>query len=666
MKSPPILLLIILLSLISAASARAEKRGIFLFQGLHQWVNFDYNYDGQSTSTRGSGSSSSQQHFEEKYHLGIDYSILNPNFFRGKLVGDFRLGQELSDNNGTSSSGDQRGIDYNISGEFFHRAPLTVNFFSLSQNNHIQSPFIPAYDLTTDSNFFQLTLKNRILPTVFSYNRTSNETSGLADDRKQLTQQFRIQNHYSYRGISVSDLTFTAFTDHSDSAGGTKVFDSRKYDIDFRNVLSAGTGPRTATLTSSLLVDQSSNIAIDKSLSLNESLTVHLGKGLMTGADYSLLTRETRFQSRAPTSQTSNMGRTYLQHSLFQSLTTRIDVNTRQDRLSSGSEDDYGGNFSVAYVKRLPKSGSLQLQFLQQYQVTDRSVFNANVFVFDERHTVVPSIGNSAIPDDVKLDNPNVDWSTLIVQNLDPLKNPLVRDIDYELVLLGSNTFIRPKSAKILIGDTLIVAYAYQTNPQIKYDTSSRNASATVVLNEGRYRFYANYSEIRQGLLAGRADTVRLLSGTTYRFGFETNLEYLKYGSDVEIASSVDEKHKSAQGFVNYQLEFAKGLLSLTLADRYLVTELTQTGSSSTAINSVNAGLTYSRNIFSSAQMSFYGLVSDSRGDDVSRNDISARFTLRWVLGKFTMSLLAQEDWRFVKDLTTRNDQLQVRLQRFF
>jgi hypothetical protein len=230
---------------------------------------------------------------------------------------------------------------------------------------------------------------------------------------------------------------------------------------------------------------------------------------LRTFYRYSLLT--SRVEDVDTTNQSATVG---LNHRLYQSLFTTIDLHGEDNRTTGFALRTYGAAASVSYRKQIPY-GSLQLSYAARYDQRDRQAALAQVPVFGERQVL-----SGTIP--VTLTNDQVITSTVVVSNAARTQT-FVEGLDYRLILIGVQTRIqRLIGGNILDGETVLVDYAFQTGGTAAYTLFDQNYQAS--LNLFRHlNLFARFRNAPQRLVSG-TPTLPLNSVRSTLYGVSVDL----------------------------------------------------------------------------------------------------------------------------------------------
>lgn len=650
-----------LLLVLTSNDSFGEQRALFLLDNLRQSLEFTYQYDGRESGTDGGANiDSRQQRLEEIYHFGINYAIFDPRILKGRFAADGKLTQETFDNNDSSGSGHGTDYQYSLDGTLLSQKPTPISFFSRSGTSYVQRLFSKSYDLTTDSNGAAVAYNNRYLPALFTYSRVTNETTGLEQDRHQQTENFLFTLSNTFRQWSRTEVALSRFTDNTHLKGGGAEIDSNTDTITASNNLSwESAGLRRSLYSLYRFIGDSGERQEDLSY-LQESLLWDLGKALRFGADYLFSHR------RAPSLiETEHQGRTWLEHRLFQSLTSRIILKVRETDRSIGRETFTAGAVDLVYRKNLSPQNGLQLEFAQAVDVTNRKLNDSRLTAPDE--TFVASM---VAP--YRLQHANVATETVTLRSTVPgnlhFTVPFAEGVDYTLAQVGAFTEIRIiPGGNIVEGvDSLVVSYQYLDNPDIRYATYQRRIGGALTLMDSRYRFYASLDQSNQDLLAGQPDVLQLNDLDVWRIGAEfANEQQTALLEYVDFYSTLD-RHRSIEGSWRYGLTNGNNDLTLHLNERYTRFETVSSNNGRKWENLVSSSAVYRRALSSVAQLRIKADYAKALGDEVDRDDISTGASIQMRINKFILTLTSLISWQKNESDLIRNDLVRLEVVRFF
>ncbi len=659
-----LVLVLLLLLILPLDTALAQRRGLFLLSDLRQKVDFNYQYDGQeSSSDRGPTVRSRQQRFEEIYHVAIRYALYDPQLLKGNFAAAGKLSQEtFVSSGGSSGNGHSTDFEYSLDGILLSRKPYPVNFFSRYETSFVVRQYSPGYDLTSDSNGVGVALNNSYVPMQFSYSRTTSETSGLLADRQETTEYYLASFTNNFREISRSELSLARYLDNSTLKGGGDLANSRTDDLSFTNNLAWTTSGKRRSLYSFYRFREETGNRDERLSIWQESLNWDLGLALKSGLDYWRTRRRSASQI-----QEENQGRAWLEHQLFRSLTTRVSFLARQTDESGGREQFTSGTVQIGYQKELPAQGRLQFEFAQSLDITDRNLKDAQLTSPEEAFT-------ASIISPYRLLHPNTIAGTIILRNASPTNLhftvPYVLNADYTLNQVGAFTEIQINpGGEVVDGvDKLVVAYDYLENPDIKYETSSRRVGGSLSLLDNRYRFYGSVEDSRQEVLAGRPELLQLNNYFAYRLGMETNLADNSLGCEYVNVDATLDRHQSLEAFWRHARDLGRGSLSVRINDRYTMYEEVSAapGSIKHSENLATAHAVYRRPISDLALLRIKADYAKTSGGGADRDDIGLGLTLQMRVNKFLFNLISQVNWQKTSATLNRNDLVRLEMSRFF
>ncbi|MFA5515854.1 MAG: hypothetical protein WDA20_06150 [Desulfuromonadales bacterium] len=651
---PVITLLILFLAIAgSVAIAAAERKSLFLFKNFNQVVHFTYNFNNYDFSDY----SSTRHRAYEDYVVGTDYAVLDPRLVNGRFSLGFRFKQDRSNSQGDSSTSTGLGVFYDIRGVFGDRGAYPLHFFLNSKIEDFSGKYGIDYQVTTDNYGFSLILRNRYLPSTINYMHSVSEIDGMEIDNKIIRDELSLHVKNSYR-ISQTYLSLTFLDENYRSYVADDDDFTDSAILDFGNTLDWETLGKFRRLNSFLKVWKATGLNERDDLEWSESLAWELGQALHSGAIFSFSrARGERFD------RTATAERGWLQHELFKSLITRLELFARDTDFSPGAEEVVGGRIGWAYRKVLPATGSLNIQLYKQYQVTDRDLENMRQTYPNEAHTV-----NFA--ERLLLNNLNVLPESIAVRNADPLLHigDYQRDVDYTVVQLGALTQIVVTGAGlsnvIEEGMVLLITYDVQVDPNLEFSSDSEGIAGEIRMRGNRYRIFGSYDQVRQDITGGDENALHLTDQNTLRMGFEREWETITLLGEYQRLESDRDVHSSLGGSLRYYTILPDGSLSLYLRDRYWWYDV-DNGAAIDDQNSLTLGGQYRTLLFDSVQTTAtadYQRVMG--GSDSDRIALGADF--RWAFRKLTLSLRSQAGFRRLDGKSTSDQHVRLEITRFF
>ena len=658
MKSPALLFATTLVVGGAATDAAAQVTSLLTLTNLRQSVDLSYRFD----ASEGQLGSSFQNGLTEDYRLSIDYSVYRARLLHGQVSLDLKADQQRHDGQGKSSGLSKGyGILYDINGVLLDRFPYPVNFFLTSNITDIPREYASSYQQKNDTTGMSITLNSKFLPAAFNFSRSSSETDGLESDRLQVSDTYSFGAAHNYHDISNTNFTIFNSRQAGTIKGGGGASDrTGNMDATLNNTFHIGTKELNRILYSRWRIANQRGDNESRSAEIGEYLAWDFGKALTSGLDYSFSRQETPGRS-----QQQNSSRFWLQHKLFQSFSTRLDLMGSSRKFDTGTEQNASGSVSLAYQKILPAESVIHLQGRKQYGMSSNKLTDDKLSVLDEPHTA------SAV-DPLILDEAVIVASTIVVRNADPAVRTLayVENKDYQVRQLGSQTeiFFLVAGSEIHAGDKLKISYQHLVNTHITYAYSSKGVGGDISLFQNRYRIYASWDGSSQELVSGEADQVNLTSTDAYRLGAERRFEAGSFSTEYSSTSTDQDRNQSLSGYLTYGGDYRLGKLSVTASERYVMVEtnpLVNGPGTKRSMNIVSAGASYTRPLENAAVLTATANAMDSRGTIVTDN-LSMSLGVQWTLRRMTISVAGQANFRYTAGVLSSDQHLQMRISRFF
>lgn len=649
----------LLLSWAPGAGQAAQVRLLMLGK-TRQQVDFSYRFDGNQSDDR----SSNRHHLLEGYRFDVDYGVLTPRLLNGHVAAGVRFDQSSVSGTGASGSTDTGfSLMYDITGNLLDKSATPMNFMLQSVLDEVPSSFGPGYQLLSDTYGAGFSINNRYVPVYARFLRVSNETRGLPDDRFQTHDAFLFGAKHAYKEFSTTEFNLSSYDDHSESVTGAQQSDATNFDAALTNDLKFRGERKEHTLRSTFRAVEQAGDTEYRTWSWSESLQSIHGKALRTGLGFTHDDRD--IQGRQ--SQT-NTGRASLQHRLFESLMTQIEVNGRRNTSNIGSDQDVTGRLGVSYWKKLFPGARLQIAANESYGVTDRNLLSTVATIFNEPHQIDAFLLNFFVP----LDNQDPVEESVVVRNQDLLRRPTpyVLGTDYLFDTVAGRRGIRLIGTDFRDGDVLLITYDVLVNPALKYATESRGVSVELATSGGETRYYGSWQNTQQQLRSGRADQVNLIDDlTVYTAGTESRFDSTTLGAEYTRTDSDTENYQSIRGSLRRRGQIANGTYMIYLLDVFSKTapNSTTTGSASQdrSENLLNVGGTFTKNVFESVALLAHSDYAYLSGD-ASRHDLSGSIDLKWRSGKVSVSLQTQLALRTSQGITRQEERIRLDVTRTF
>ena len=647
-------------------SYAAKRRVVFQLANLQQWVDLSYRYTGSATETDAATDRSSREHeFEETYHVGIDYAILSRRLANGSLELDIGSTQLVSHDSTSRDPNDEDaglGLEFLFDMVLFERRPYPVSLVANRTQQRINAPFAENYTLISSTYGVGAAIRHDLFPFQLNYRYFSNETSGLALDRTQISDELVFESTLNWWDFSSTNLrakigsTQTEFEESSRSA-----LETDTYDLSAYNLLIWGDLERKNTLNSGYRLRKDTGSTESRSVQWGEDLTLQLGKGLSVGGDY-------RYNKNASASQqrVENKVGGWIEHRLYESLTTRFDYSTSETEYLTGADQQYRYQSSIAYAKQLPKKSSLNLSYSYGYGELDRNLNDRFLRVFDELVTVAGGTGIGYLNSDAVVAD-----SVTVTVNGGVWDGTELQSGDFDTNPFGNKTEITIDTAKVaLYGTSYLVDYDYETNSSIEYSTTTHTVAASLGLFGQKYRLYSTLSLSDQELIEGADDVSPMTQQTFVQFGIEGNLQETTFGSSYIYLDTSISTDKTWETFLSHLQTIGRNLLTLRMTERYSTIEQKEglvsgyTGGTKNS-NSLMFNIDYRKPLMRNTTMNLWGQLADIRGT-TTQDDLSLGMGLesRWY--RFELFFNGEVTWSLYEETVSREDLLSLKVRRYF
>ncbi len=657
-----LLVFALLLSLgLSPAPAVARPRAILMIRDFHNWLDLDYEYDGRMADSENSKQTYSEHQLTQTYHFDMQYAIYNPRWLHGHLELGLGLQEEWYDGETYGSGSDVSWENsYHLDGIAMDRRSTPVNFFASSQTDSVNRRFDRNYDLTTENYGIGMTFKNRLLPAHVNFMSVRAETDGLELDRIQKTRTYTADCTHAVRDLSLTELSYTRTEDDTSYNGDQPSEDNTCKEFDARNNLSWGEHLKRSYLSSTYHHRRESGYNDLESTDWSESLLWKPGTALKMGLDYHYNQDETAGLERK-----DHKTKAWVEHRLYDSLTSRAWYRNRDSDFSSGKENEYSWLLGLAYEKMLPRESTFNLGYSYEYGETDRNLESGEFFVIDER-LLIDIFGRNTLRQlDIVAD-------TIVVRNQD--KTITYREgSDYLVVPVGRETdLVIPDGSLISTGDIVLVSYDYLVDPDINYSTTINRGYVSLALFQQRYRFYGDVIDSNQELIAPKGDpelAERLYDLTSYTLGFAGIHGAATYGVEYVDYDASTDKRRHVEGFWRCHWYYPRQFFFFSLRDRvtkhYEVDDYS--GDNSGRENTFTASFRYKRRLPLSALFEFQADFLDQRGRQYDRDELDLRASYLLRVGKLVFEARIEEEMEWYENNhRSRDDRVYLKIRRYF
>ena len=666
---------LLFLLVLALPEARAQQRGFLLLDRPLQYVDFNYQFRNQDTSSNGRSTSSDSHRLSPGYFLGLNFAILDPNIFIGNISGSARFDQayysgssesSLYNFYNTSTSGSSSGwrLYYSLSGNIMRRKPVSAAFIAYRTQDWIQQDFAPGYNATTDYLNISSKYRGPVLPTLvrYTYSKTDADNSYYGA-RTYKNSLLELQSNHTYNSLSQTDLSLQyQKTSNSDIFTPEQTY--YQFMASLNNSLLWNFSRNTsASLTSGFTYSNYHGDAYSlNSYQINESMNWFLGRAFKTGANYSYSAQNgsSLNVTDASNSQHSNAVNIWAEHQLYDSLRTRIAGLANFNNYTYGYQNSASGIISLDYNKKLPREAVLTLNFSDTYQRNEQKLSQSTVVQYNEQILVTD------ITQRYPLNFPSV---TTIIEVWDKTQNfKCDTPADYGIETFGFQTFITINpTGRIHTNDVLLVTYGYQLNTDTTYATNTISGGASLSLMNNHYRIFTQYSQTTPYLISGIADYQNQSISRYFNAGIQS---FYANGTTLGFRYNYADTYRNQQNYFYaywwYNGRYGINTYNLTLSDTYTIDNPQHVVfGKSQHLNTLQVSANVSRPVFRNGQIQLSANYLMTRIDTIQDNFyVTLTYSMR--LGKFLLWCTAQSLLNDTSAVTMWNNSINLTMRRYF
>jgi hypothetical protein len=140
---------------------------------------------------------------------------------------------------------------------------------------------------------------------------------------------------------------------------------------------------------------------------------------------------------------------------------------------------------------------------------------------------------------------------------------------------------------------------------------------------------------------------------------------YNKFSLEYNDYSANSTKYSYYEGAWQFNLQLPLSSVSLRVRDRYTMYDQILNRRAYEE-NTVDLGASYTRALFSWAQLTMAVNYFNTQGDSYTRDYVYAKVNLQGRINKLFINLVGQSTWRNSGALNTRDDYVRLELRRYF
>lgn len=643
----------------SNAQAARPPKAFFYYGGLSQWLALQYEANGSDAA----GSGYRSQHlFKEKYHVGLSYSLLNPNFFTGSAALELGLRQHFTTGGGAGDgSGGGSILGYDFTGDLWKTRPYSAGFTLRSSQERINPVGQSSYNLDSDLHSVYLKLKNRLLPSSFSYVDSHTQTSGLRSDRETDRSLFSVQSLFTQRYLGDTrfelrrEIQQTRFATRDDDIFLKRNTFNLSNRLDFK---AAG----SVSLFSRLGWRQEAGTRPLRSTYWGESLSYSPGQALDLALDYSRISQTSGSDTFAQQSLQRNDWRASLRHRLLKSISTQVEAWHSNEVNTQGEREFTQGRLALSYTKTLPEQSRLTLTAGRTLSLTEQQYTDPKAVFREEEVTVV----DPDLP--FYLDAPYIQIETIEITDADT-GLLLEEGVDYTLIPSGSRIFLYVGDSPLIgAGSQLRILYRYVAEPTLKYRSDGLSLGSSLSLYNNKLTLYATFQQNEPEILSGE-DFYSFDASESLILGFATKVPKLSTGGFYSLSTSGRERRESINAHVNLEKSAYRGNFTLRVQNVFTTTETESRedrAASDSASNYLSLQADYRTILLRQTKTKLYGKATNIHSDGRDRNIVTTGLRINYAIKKLTVDFDAYTRWRFIDSQSSREEALYLNFRRLF
>lgn len=456
------------------------------WNGLEGNLELGYEHARQDTTQRnGVDSSFDDDIYRGRLHLRSKrLYFVDPRLVQVNLGIGIGLYRDNNDFRSENVSQDGRLDDYGMDATFFAQKPYSLLLYANKTENRLTQNFGSRTNISTSRKGARATLNEQsfLKDKGFPFFNTSLEVSQLKveEDTSGNGQDFRrdeqhnVLQYDAFKGFQTADLRVNYRYENIDDTlrldkGFTTHTANLNYSVDFGPTLN-----RRWTSINSFI--RRSGLNANDSISANQNLLIHHNVNLTSNYQYTFSQFDSDFG--LATMQSANAS---VSHRLYRNLTSGFNVQGNVADLPEGKTKSYGAGPVFNYRRRISSQGRVSMRASAHYRINDNDLSSETVQVNSEFHQVAadfPLAGPGFLLDELFV----VTESIVIVDRRNGSQLPTTPGIDYEVIVEGDRTRIRPLPTSLVLqaGDRLEVSYRHAVAPSLSFSTESLSLLASI------------------------------------------------------------------------------------------------------------------------------------------------------------------------------------------
>ncbi|MDK2970505.1 MAG: hypothetical protein PWP23_260 [Candidatus Sumerlaeota bacterium] len=430
-------------------------------------IGIEYNYFGETIRRSGGGRTRySNNYLQEYYQARIRGYAYHPRFLTYSAQVKLGLSQQWlkreSPGDSTSSQDNDELVGYDLRVDLFKEHPVSGTVFARRDERILMGLFVDRYLVRTESQGATVRWRNGVAPMDLSFTRSRIDEYGADSSSTTLSDTLEYNLHHSIGKRSQTDVQYRYQSFDRDFQANTFNGDVEReselntHTLQATNRLNLDVAGR-ANLRSTVRYHRQRNNQDLMTYYWQERLQLEHTENLRSYILASFLRNDYSDHRQTDTYR----GEIGVDHQLFDSLKSHLDVHGRRTVTQATEEDRYGVTGRLNYRKNTAL-GVLSAGYSRTFDRVTRTGGDAHDDILDEAITIFIAVPAFLSRSDV------VDSSIVVT---DPTNTIIYNEgFDYELTHQGRRTGLRVVPGGLIAdGDLVLVDYRVEIDGDIAY-----------------------------------------------------------------------------------------------------------------------------------------------------------------------------------------------------
>ncbi len=498
--------------------------------------------------------------FQERLRVEADGHLYHPNLvdFSLALVGGLQQSEfdERLDGVTRSSKQDDTLEEYDVRARLLQNKKFPASLHAVRSRTFDPRPFRSSLETTTTS--FDLTWQyvDEKMPTLLQISRTdvdfrpflsAGERPG---NRRNTVLRFETGYHFNKHNI----LSLNASHEELDESPIDLQYDTDRINLEHR--IDFGSGKRHRLVSTLRYFDQQGTFDIER-VEWRETLRMQHNDQLRSSTTLEFIDRTQGSLSIVePVEEKSYLFSTDIEHTLYDSLTSRFSGRVRRQEFGSGLEIDRYAIAGFLDYQKKNRFGVLRGNYSVQFERQERTGGDQTVAVTDEPRTFRD-------PEPVVITGSNVELASLVLIREDRTET-FRNGRDYRLQDFGNRIEIeRMPTGRILNEETVLVSYEMTLGGNFDLDTLQQRFGIRQDFDFGLSVYYRLYLQ-DQAITPAQTDLFSVEEITAHTLGAEYRKDSFHLFAEFEDHDSTISPFESIRVGADYSRRIGDATASVS------------------------------------------------------------------------------------------------------